>query len=297
MEGVTAGVRLRFSLAAAGALAAVLVAWLAAPGLCVTSVLGVSFPRWLAREATGGQALPLFGLTAAGIVWLTRRDWREGPAGPARWAWPALAAGVLLHALAFRIRSPELEYGTLVLWLLAFPALLAGARAGRALALPAAILLLAHPAVVAAAAEGYHGLSLVLLELAMKLLGHPVAVHGEQVRLALQPQLAFRIAEECGGIRTGVAILALSFLTPFLFGLPFLPRGPWLVLLGLALGLAATVVRQSLIYLVAGRWGVAAAMEWHNNFGSGFVPFGAATFVLWAVAMRLARPPAAEATR
>lgn len=245
--------------------------------------------RWtdstfLVGEYSHGWLIPL---VSAWALWRRRRDLRVQETAT---FWPALglvALGFAMHWVGMRAQQPRLSLGAFLLLLWSIPCFLYGWRVGRVLLFPCGYLVFCIPL------NFFDSFSFQLRILATSIsagvlngLGIAVVRSGSSLH-AVSGAFAFEVADPCSGIRSLLAMTALTAAYGY-----FTPGRLWarLVLFASAvpLAVAGNIARVLSIALVARFAGQERAMGFYHEY-SGYVVFAVAVVLLMALDAMLAR--------
>ncbi len=156
----------------------------------------------------------------AAALWLGWRNLRSQPVSPptgvSRGAWVALGVGLGLHALGYTVEQARLSIVGLLLFAWGTVALGGGVRWGRAFRFPLAFLVFAIP-VNALDSVGFHLRVWVIdaTEAIARAAGVEVIRNGTQL-FAPDGSYQYDVAAACSGVRSLVALMALSLLIAYL---------------------------------------------------------------------------------
>ena len=173
--------------------------------------------QWVNPGSETQHGLLVLAISAGLLIRNLRREAPIGAVGsPPGWTGAALAGGLLLHSLGFVAEQARLSIVGLLVFAWGLAALLGGARWARASAFPLAFLVFAIPMnaldsagfwlrmwVVGGSAWIAHGL------------GIHVLVNGTQL-LSPDGRYDYDVAAACSGVRSLVALTALSVLVGYL---------------------------------------------------------------------------------
>lgn len=217
---------------------------------------------------------------------------RAGP--PAAFPWPALAAmggALALHALGYLVQQTRISIVALLLFTWGVLRLGGGRRWGRAAVFPLLLLLFAIP-VGFLETVGFH-LRLAVIaatEHLARAAGIDVVRNGTQL-FAPDGRYQYDVAAACSGVRSLMALLALSLLIGYLHLRSFGAR-VGVFLLAFPLTFVGNVVRIAAV-VFAGQWIGQRAGEWVHDW-AGFIVF---VVVLGGVQLAAARLARREAER
>ena len=210
------------------------------------------FYQWVNPESENEHAWIILALSAL-LLWRNLRrqgaGWRPDAAGAAA----ALMGGLLLHALGFIAQQPRISIVALLLYAWGVLALAGGGRWARAAAFPIGFMVFAIP-VNALDTAGFW-LRMWVVEAGERVahaMGIAVIRAGTQL-LAPDGRYQYDVAAACSGVRSLMALAALSLLVGYLWLRPCWLRAAML-LLSLPLVYLANVIRISSI-VVAAQWG------------------------------------------
>lgn len=191
-------------------------------GPLIVALAGWIFWRNLRRDPLGGDAGGAGGLGNAGRVGSASKlaAYKAGDRGVGGWAvggaGMAMAVGLALHALAYTVQQTRLSILALLVFTWGVLRLAGGRRWGRAAAFPLLLLLFAVP-VEFLDAVGFH-LRLGVIattEWLARAAGIEVIRNGTQL-FAPDGGYQYDVAAACSGVRSLMALLALSLLIGYL---------------------------------------------------------------------------------
>ena len=244
---------------------------------------------WTDKNASHGFLVPII---AVALAWQRRHL----VASRARTCPPALAAvgaGLLLYPAGLLSGVEFLPEVSFVAVLGGLALYFTGPRAFRELAFPYAFTWFMVPwpdALVEFVSFPMQLFSARFATMLVGLVGIPVSRDGVDIHLR---DYTFSVGVPCSGMRSLVALLALSALIAYLMSGPGWKRGA-LFLAGLPLAMLANVARIACILLIAIFWGPKVAEGFFHGL-SGVVVFLFATLGLMgagrALGLRLAAPP------
>jgi EpsI family protein len=210
------------------------------------------FYQWVNPESETEHAWLVLALSAF-MFWRNLRREGAGPSTEAPRAAAALAGGLLLHAVGFVAQQPRISIVALLLYTWGVLALAGGSRWGRAAAFPVAFMVFAIPVnaldtvgfwlrmwVVGAGARIAHAFGIGVLR------------SGTQL-LAPDGRYQYDVVAACSGIRSLMALAALSLFIGYLWFRPAWLRAA-VLLLSFPLVYVANVLRIASI-VVAAQWG------------------------------------------
>jgi exosortase len=230
------------------------------------------------QDEQHGMLIPFVVLV---LVWWKRRELTDQPL---RFWWPAIglvALGLLLHLAGFITQQPRLSVMGLFTGFYGLMGLAWGPRWLKAIFFPYFLLVFCVPV----------GEQAVPLTMPLRLLVASIVAHISQLGLApdvlregtqlfdAQHTFAYEVAPACSGIRSAVAMLALTSIYGFVC---FKPAWKRLLMIASALPLAVlgNVVRLCMTIMVAEMFGQGAGKAVETNFG--FITFAVAIgCVLW----------------
>ncbi len=207
-------------------------------------------------------------------LWLFWQNARQLPVTPNPadhlWAGAAMVSGLALHVLGYAVQQSRISIIALLVFLWGVAVLAGGRRWGRAAAFPLAFMVFAIPINVLDTAGFW--LRMWVIE-ASHLLAHACGI--EVVRNGTQlfsPDGAYQydVAAACSGVRSLMALTALSLLVGYLNFRSWWARG-LILLLSFPFTYLGNVVRISAIVFVAEWWGQDAGLVVHD--WAGFIVF------------------------
>jgi exosortase len=252
-------------------------------GLGIGGLLVLVFAPALAWLLTAWQVHPYYShgilmpAVAAWFAWRARRDLTTDPPAPAGLA--VVAAGLALHLTAAPWAAHPLSVAALLVVLLGLCLLLGGRRAGRAAALPLALLALAIPlpGVERLAPPLAAGVARLAADAAGSM-GVVVVQAGAQLSVA---DGAFVVGAPCSGLRSLVALTTVAVVVAGQAVGP-LSRRLALVALALPLALTANWLRLTGLLWLADRFGTEAGLRVFHGPASPAVFLAAAGALLVA---------------
>ena len=228
--------------------------------------------QWF-NPASESQHGPVILALAGWVFWRNLRSsdfgMKKGADSPGP-AVVAMAAGLGLHVLGYAVQQTRISIGALLLFTVGLLWLAGGRRWARAGVFPLALLGFAIP-MGALDAVGFH-LRVVVIgttEVLANALGIEVVRNGTQL-FSPDGSYQYDVAAACSGVRSLMALLALSALVGYL-GLRSNLRRAGVFCLALPLTVVGNVVRISSIIL-AGEWLGQGAGVWVHEW-AGFVVF------------------------
>jgi exosortase D (VPLPA-CTERM-specific) len=255
---------------------------------------GMARKWWIDKNSSHGFLVPVI---VAALVWQRRQA-----AMSRRRAWTpglgVLGFGLLLYPLGLVSGVEFVPAVSFVTVLGGLMLCLLGPQASRELAFPYAFMWFMVPwpdTLVEFVSFPMQLFSARFATMVVGLVGVPVSCDGVDIHLR---NYTFSVGVPCSGMRSLVALLALSAVTAYLMSGPRWKRGA-LFLAGLPLAVLANVARIACILLIATFWGAEVAEGFFHGF-SGVVVFLFATLGLMATGRALglrfaALPHAGEA--
>lgn len=239
-----------------------------------TSAFRWMLERWndstlSAGDYSHGWLIPAVSLYA---IWVKRRDIVR--ASGSVW-WPGIwviVGSVLLHWIGARVQQPRISLLSLVVLTWSIPSFLYGRAVGKLLVFPCAYLVLCIPF------NFLDSFTFPLRMMATKVsvvilggLGIAVQQSGTAVLSIPSGRFALDVADPCSGIRSILAVLALTSAYAYFF-----QRGWWrrasIFILAVPLAVAGNIARIVVLGIVASVSGQGAALHFYHNY-SGFVVF------------------------
>ena len=251
------------------------------------------FYQWVNPDSETEHAWLILALSAF-LFWKNLRREDGGGGSEVGKAASALLCGLLLHAIGYIAQQPRISIVALLLYAWGVLALAGGGRWGRSAAFPMAFMVFAIP-VNALDTVGFW-LRMWVVDAGARI-AHAVGIgvirSGTQL-LAPDGRYQYDVVAACSGIRSLMALAALSLFIGYLWFRPAWLRGAML-LLSLPLVYLGNVLRISSI-IVAAQWG---GQAWGDRVHDvmGFGVFIIVVGGIAAVADAIARgnPPAASA--
>ncbi len=255
--------------------------------------VGVAFwPRWASEEAY--QHCILVPLIVGGLIWFRRGRLRELRPAPSYLGLGLLAAGLLLAYLGYLT-------GARFLVGLSFPVVLLGLVAAAlgpaylpSVGFPLALFIFAVPFpkhVLGMISMPMQLISSHLTASCTRLMGIPVLHEGVNIAL---PSFQFRVAEECSGMNSLLALILAGAVIVELMGLRLWQKLIVYVLIPLVV-LVANVIRLMSVVLLGEMIGPEFALNHMVHGGSDVVVYAAAFALIWGLSSWLKRfSPRAE---
>ena len=208
--------------------------------------------QWVNPQSENEHAWLVLALSAY-LLWRNARGAARADRSGAGWAAPALIGGLLLHAVGYVAQQPRVSILALLLYAWGVLALGGGKRWGAAAAFPLAFMAFAIPVDALDTLGFWLRLGVVrTCAGAAHLLGMGVVRSGTQL-LSADGSYQYDVAAACSGIRSLVALAALSLVVGYLWF-----RCAWLraamLLLSLPLVFLGNVARVMAV-IVAAQWG------------------------------------------
>jgi exosortase len=258
--------------------------------LLVVAAYAPTFPwlvtRWLHPDRFFSHG-PLVPAASAFLLWRRRRE-LAGAAGEGDWRGllavaPALA--LLVMATAVRLDSPAL--GSLLLLLPGLVLLLAGPRATRIALFPLLFLVFAIPWPMELLVDVVQTLKLVVVGASVavvNLFGAGIRPQGSWLLLPDGDRLL--VDDECSGLNSAIALLALGVLMAGTARDLSTPRRLLLAGFALPIALAANLLRVVLLAAIGRARGSAGVAAWHTPTNLGVYAAAIVAYVLLERALR-----------
>lgn len=207
-------------------------------------------------------------------LWLFWRNARSEPVTPnpagRGWALMAMASGLALHALGYAVQQARISIIGLLVFSWGVLVLAGGRRWGRATAFPLAFMIFAIPVNVLDTAGFWLRMWVIDASHSLAhLAGIDVVRNGTQL-FAPDGRYQYDVAAACSGVRSLMALTALSLLVGYLNFKSWWARA-LVLLLSFPFTYLGNVVRISGIILAAQWWGQEAGMIVHE--WAGFIVF------------------------
>lgn len=229
---------------------------------------------------------PLIPLVSAWLVYSRRRDLVRTPDdGRGLWGVPVVILGLGLYALAVYWDVNFPQGFAMIMVLAGLVVLLFGWERARVVAFPVAYLAFMVPVDRLLVTQFSNPLQLISATLAAgfpRLVGLPVVLHGTSIAI---PDYTFEVAQACSGLKSIIAMGALSALFAYLVVAPMWKRIV-LVVASVPVALAANVVRITATLMLGRVFSPAVAEGFFHNF-SGLLVFAVALLGLFAIARGL----------
>ena len=240
------------------------------------SLFGWLYMMW-SRESTDavdyshGLVIPLISLW---LVWREREVWREivEKAAPHGFGNVLLLVSVMMHAAGLRMQIPHLSAVAFVLSLWALLWLFLGSRAAWQAWFPLGFLLFAVPvSFMAHATFPLRMLGTVASTWILNGIGIPTVQMGTAVVSAAGQGFALDVADECSGIRSIMALMAITAIYAYVFRKHWFGR-LFLFAMSVPVAVAANIGRIVTIAIVARFWGQDLGMKIYHDY-SGYLVF------------------------
>lgn len=250
---------------------------------CFAPYLGWMWEIWW-RSPYYGHGL-LIPLVSGWLVYARRRDFLRARDGGNVWGLPAIVVGLGIHALAVYWDVNFPQGFAMILVLAGLIVLLFGWERARVVAFPVAFLGFMVPVDRLLVTQFSNPLQLISARLAAafpQVIGLPVALHGTSIAI---PGYTFEVAQACSGLKSIIAMGALSALFAYLVVAPTWKRLV-LVVASVPVALAANAVRIT-VTLMLGRTFSPSVAEGFFHSVSGVLVFALALLGLFGVAKGL----------
>ena len=178
----------------------------------------------------------------------------------------AMLGGLGLHAVGYGVQQTRVSIAALLLFIWGLLALAGGRRWGRAAAFPLGFMLFAVPVDFLDTVGFYLRLWVIGAGAALAHAAGIGVIHNGTQLISPDGRYGYDVAAACSGVRSLMAMLALSLLTGYLNLRAWWLRGAVLVL-SLPAVFIGNVVRIAAIIFVAQGFGQAAGARVHESFG------------------------------
>ena len=226
--------------------------------------------QWFNAESESEHGIVIFGLS----VWLLWRNLKrsdESRVTSDETVWPAavaMGAGLALHALGFAAQQARVSVVALLLFTWGVLRLGGGRRWGAAALFPLGFMVLAIPFNALDSAGFWLRLWVIKASAGLAHAAGIGVFQNGTLLLAPDGRYSYDVAAACSGVRSLVALLALSMLVGYLNFRTWWRRGA-MVLLCLPLIYIGNVARIASIIFVANKAGQAWGERAHNIMGVG----------------------------
>jgi exosortase len=250
--------------------------------------MGGSLFAWLygmwVRESTEavdyshGLVIPFI---SAWFVWRQRKDWvvlwRSGV--PHYFGFILLGCALVMHATGLRMQVPHLSALALIasLWALVWAFL--GKKAALQAMFPVGFLLFAVPvSFLAHATFPLRMLGSVVSTYVLNGIGIPTEQEGTAVVSYAGQGFRLDVADECSGIRSIMALMALTAAYAYVYRKNWPERG-FLFVMSIPVAVVANIARIITIAILARFWGQEFAMTIYHDY-SGYLLFSLCVFIV-----------------
>jgi exosortase len=248
---------------------------------------------WWKPEATAGTDYShgwLIPIASLGIIWMRRLEIVALPKRISGWGLLFVILALLMHWLGARAQQTRLSLLALIMLLWALPFFFCGFATARRLLFPCAYLLFCVPMTfLDSMTFPLQVLATVTSTGLLNGLGLPAIRSGTYVSLQAENGFHFEVGEGCSGIRSMVALMALTAAYGFLT-----QRGLWrkwaLFLSSVPIAIACNVARITTVGLVAAAYGEKFALNIYHDY-SGYIVFTVAILLMLSVSHLLSEDP------
>lgn len=239
------------------------------------------FARWQDSVSLGADYsfAWIVPLVSGSALWFRRKALLTAPRQIAYTGLAIVVAALLLHVIGARIAQTRMSLFSLILLGFGLPYYFWGRAVARQLVFPCGYLIFCIP---------FNFLDSLTFPLRMMAttvsssllngLGIPVRQLGSSIHFVHHQGLILDVADPCSGLRSLIAMMALSAAYTF-FTQTTLVRKWMLFLLSIPIAILANVVRITTISIVAATFGEDRALTLYHDY-SGYLLFGAATLLV-----------------
>lgn len=246
--------------------------------------------NWWKPEASAGTDYShgwLIPFASLAIIWMRRHELMELPRRVSGWGLFFVVLALLLHWLGAKAQQTRVSLLALVLLLWALPFYFCGPAMARRLLFPCAYLLFCVPMTfLDSLTFPLQVLSTITSTVLLNGLGLPCIRTGTYVSLPAENGFHFEVGEGCSGIRSMVALMALTAAYGFLT-----QKGPWrkwlLFLSSIPIAILCNVVRITTVGLVAAAYGEKFALSLYHDY-SGYIVFTVAILLMLSFSQLIA---------
>lgn len=245
---------------------------------------------WWKPEATAGTDYShgwLIPIASGAIVWMRRAEIMRLPRRQSMAGFACVVAALLMHWIGARAQQTRVSLVALVFLLWAIPYFFYGFGVARRLLFPVGYLLFCIPMTFLDSMT--FPLQLISTAASTSLLnglGLPCTRSGTYVSLQSEQGFRFEVGEGCSGIRSMVALMALTAAYGFLT-----QKGAWrkwlLFFSSVPIAIACNIVRITTVGLVAAAYGEKFALNLYHDY-SGYIVFTVAILLMLGVSRLLA---------
>ena len=248
---------------------------------------------WWKPEASAGTDYShgwLIPLASLAILWMRRLELISLPKRVSGWGLFFVVAALLMHWLGAKAQQTRLSLLALILLVWAVPFFFYGPATARRLLFPCAYLLFCVPMTfLDSLTFPLQVLATITSTTLLNGLGLPCIRSGTYVSLQAENGFHFEVGEGCSGIRSMVALMALTAAYGFLT-----QKGLWrkwvLFLSSVPIAIACNVVRITTVGLVAAAYGEKFALNLYHDY-SGYIVFTVAILLMLTVSHLLSEDP------
>ncbi len=231
--------------------------------------------RWQDPAAFGGIDYShgfLIPLVSIGVIWWKRRALAEAPKRVNGWGLAVVVLALLLHWVAAKSQQPRLSLFCIILLFWGVPLYFYGWPVAKILVFPCAYLIFCIPLnFLDSLTFPLRLFSTVIATSALNGLGIAAERSGSAIYSAAAGGFSFDVADPCSGIRSLIAMTALTAAYAYITQKTLLKK--WLLFLAsVPLAIIGNIARVVSIALIAEAFGEDAAMTLYHDY-SGYVVF------------------------
>ncbi len=232
--------------------------------------------QYMGEDFSHGPLIPMVSLFA---LWLKRHDIAAAPKSTSTLGLLLVIAALLMHWVGLRAQQTRLSLMALILLIWAIPFYIYGWRVAKAVIFPVAYLIFCIPM------NFIDGMTFPLRMFAASgsvVLLNGLGIEAQQVGSAIiSTGFEFDVADPCSGIRSLLALTALTAVYAFLFQKSLVKK--WILFLcAIPLAIIGNVGRITTIALVAEAFGERLASTLYHDW-SGFVVYAIAIMAMLAI--------------
>lgn len=251
-----------------------------------TAIYGPSAVRWMLNRWSGAGGdlshcwiIPIVSLF---IVWRRRDELSAAPKQHSYLGYTAVVAALLLHLLGMRAQLTRISLFSLIVLLWAIPWTLYGRRVAALLIFPCAYLIFCIPlSFLNSVTVPLRIIASTMSTAVLNALGIAAVQTGTSIRSAAAGGFNFDVADACSGLRSLLAMTALSAAYAQLTQRTLFKQ--WFVFLGaIPVAMAGNVARIVTIALIAEGISVKVALGVYHNY-SAFIVFPVAILLMMGI--------------